>query len=56
MNKLVIDKKEYVVLPVENYHALQKQAALKTKPDQVLSIEEALAHSKELIRKWAAGK
>ena len=56
MNKLVIDKKAYIVLPEESFHALQKQAALKTKPEKVLSLDEARARSKKLIRKWAAGK
>jgi hypothetical protein len=56
MNTLVIDNKSYVVLSVENYEALQKKAALKTRPEKLLSIEEARAHSKKLIRKWAAEK
>jgi hypothetical protein len=41
---------------MESYEALQKKAALKTKPEKVLSIEEARLHSKKLIRKWAKGK
>jgi hypothetical protein len=53
MNVLVIDHKSYVVLPVKNYEALQKKAALKTRPEKTLSIEEARAHSKKLIKKWA---
>jgi PHD/YefM family antitoxin component YafN of YafNO toxin-antitoxin module len=56
MNTLVIDNKSYVVLSVENYEALQKKAALKTRPEKLLSIEEARAHSKKLIRKWATEK
>lgn len=56
MNMLVIDNKSYVVLPKESYEALQKKAALKTKPEKVLSIEEARLHSKKLIRKWANAK
>jgi hypothetical protein len=56
MNTLVIDNKSYVVLSVENYEALQKKAALKTRPEKLLSVEEARAHSKKLIRKWAAEK
>jgi hypothetical protein len=56
MNTLVIDNKSYVVLPQESYEALQKKAALKTRPEKVLSIEEARAHSKKLIRKWAGVK
>jgi hypothetical protein len=56
MNLLVIDNKSYVVVPVESYQALQKKAALKTKPEKLLSIEEAREHSKKLIRKWAGDK
>ncbi len=56
MNTLVIDNKSYVVLPEESYHALQKKAALKTRPEKVLTVEEARRHSKKLIRKWAAEK
>jgi hypothetical protein len=56
MNTVVIENKSYVVVPLESYQALQKKAALKTRPEQLLSIEEARAHSKKLIRKWAGGK
>ena len=56
MTQIVIDKKKYVLLPEKEYHALQKKAALKTKPEKLLSIEEARAYSKKLIRKWAAKK
>ena len=56
MTEIVIDKKKYVLNPEKDYKALQKKAALKTKPEKVLTIEEARAHSKKLIRKWAAEK
>jgi hypothetical protein len=56
MNIIVIENKSYVVVPVENYEELQKKAALKTRPEKLLSVEEARAHSKKLIRKWAAEK
>jgi hypothetical protein len=56
MNKLVIDNKSYVVIPTKSYQALQKKAALKTRPEKTLSIEEARAYSKKLIRKWATAK
>jgi hypothetical protein len=56
MTQIVIDKKKYVLVPEKEYLALQKKAALKTKPEKLLSIEEARAHSKKLIRKWAAEK
>ena len=54
MTEIVIDKKKYVLVPEKEYHALQKKAALKTKPQKLLTIEQAKAHSKKLIRKWAA--
>jgi len=56
MNSIIIDNKSYIVLPVKSYEALQKKAALKTRPEKILSVEEARAHSKKLIRKWAAEK
>jgi hypothetical protein len=56
MNKLVIDNKSYVVIPAKIYQALQKKAALKTRPEKTFSIEEARAYSKKLIRKWATAK
>lgn len=56
MTTLVIENKTYVVVPTENYQALQKKAALKTKPEKTLTIKEARAHSKKLIRKWASEK
>ena len=56
MNTLVIDNKSYIVLPVKSYEALQKKAALKARLEKVLSIEEARAHSKKLIKKWAGTK
>lgn len=43
-----------MLVPQKEYQALQKKAALKTKPHKVLSIEQARAYSKKLIRKWAA--
>ena len=56
MNTLVIDNKSYVVVPAENYKALQKKAALKSKPEKTLTLKEARAYSKKLIRKWANEK
>ena len=56
MNTLVIDNKTYVVVTTENYPALQKKAALKSRPEKTLTIKEARIHSKKLIRKWAGGK
>jgi hypothetical protein len=56
MTQIVIDKKKYVLLPEKEYNALQKKASLKTRPEKLLSIEEARMHSKKMIAKWAAGK
>jgi hypothetical protein len=56
MTEIVIDKKKYVLVPEKEYHALQKKAALKTKPEKLLSLEQGRAYSKKLIRKWAAEK
>lgn len=56
MTQIVIDKKKYVLLPEKEYLELQKKAALKTKPQKLLSVEEARAYSKKLINKWASEK
>jgi hypothetical protein len=56
MTQIVIDKKKYVLIPEKEYQALQKKAALKTRPEKTYTVEEARAYSKKLIRKWAAGK
>ena len=56
MTQIVIDKKKYVIVPQKEFTALQKKAALKTKPEKLLSIESARAYSKNLIRKWATEK
>ena len=56
MTRIVIDKKKYVLIPEKEYHALQKKAALKTRPEKLLTVEEARAFSKKLIRKWATEK
>jgi hypothetical protein len=56
MTEILIDKKKYVLIPEKDYLALQKKAALKSKPVKIFTIEEARAYSKKLIRKWAAEK
>ncbi len=53
MNTLVIDNKSYVVLSEENYEALQRKAALKARPEKVLSLTEAKKYSKKLIKEWS---
>ena len=52
MTEILIEKKKYILLPEKDYKALQKQASLKSKPEKLLSLEEARAYSKKLIRKW----
>ena len=54
MNNIEIDKKRYINLPKDEYTALVKKAALKTKSEKLLSVEAARAYSKKLITKWAA--
>ncbi len=56
MTEIVIDKKKYILIPEKNYQLLQKQAALKTKPEKTFTVEQARAYSKKMIRKWAAEK
>lgn len=56
MTHLTIENKKYVLIPEENYQALQKVAALKNHPEKTFSINEARAHSKKLIEKWATEK
>jgi len=56
MTQIVIDKKKYVLVPEKEYQALQKKAALKTRPEKLLSVEQARNYSKKLIQKWAAEK
>lgn len=56
MTPLTIDNNKYVPVPEESYLELQRQAALKWKPEKVFSVDEARAYSKKFIRKWASEK
>jgi hypothetical protein len=56
MDEVVINKKKYVLLPLKEYKFLQKRAALKAKPEEVLSLKEARTYTRELIRAWAKEK
>ena len=56
MNVITIEGKFYVVLPENSYHAVQKAAALKASMQKTLTIEEARARSKRLIKIWASEK
>ncbi|MEK6781740.1 MAG: hypothetical protein AABY93_08535 [Bacteroidota bacterium] len=56
MTELIVNKRKFIILPRKEYDSLQKKAALKTKPEKTLSLGEARAYSKTLIRKWAKEK
>lgn len=56
MTEITIDKKKYVLLPEKDFKALQKKASGKNKPEKLLSLEEARAYSKKLIRQWHTEK
>lgn len=56
MTEVVIEKKRYVLIPEKNYKALQKKAALKSKPEKTFTLEQARTYSKKMIRKWAEEK
>ena len=49
MTEIKIENKKYVLLPKENYQALQKKAALKSKGEQTFTLAEARSYSKRLI-------
>ena len=50
MTLITIEKKKYVLVPEKDYQALQKKAALKSKPEKIFDVEEARAYSKKLIK------
>ncbi len=56
MTEIVIDRKKYILILEKNYLALQKKAALRSKPERLFTVEEARAYSKKMIGKWAAEK
>ena len=56
MTEIVIDKKKYFLVEEKAYRLLQRKAALKTKPEKLLTIGEARQFSKKLIHKWAIEK
>ena len=56
MTHLTIDNKKYVLMPEQDYQELQRNAALKWKPEKTFTVDEARSHSKRLIRKWASEK
>ncbi|MCF2488750.1 hypothetical protein [Dyadobacter sp. CY347] len=56
MRELIIDDKKFVAIPEENFKELQKNAALKWKPEKTFTVEEARVYSKKLINEWASEK
>jgi hypothetical protein len=56
VTELKIEDKKYILLPKENYHALQKRASLKSKNESIFTIEEARSYSKRLVHKRAKEK
>jgi hypothetical protein len=53
---LVIENKEYVVLPRKEYEDLRTKAALKAVGTKKLSLVDGKKLVYELIDKWAKGK
>lgn len=56
MTRIKIENKKYILLTEEKYHALQKKAALKSKEEPTMTIDEARAYSKKLIHRWSKEK
>lgn len=56
MDEIIIEKKKYVILPKDDYEALRKRAVKKYKPEKGLTVSEARAQTKKLIRQWAGVK
>jgi hypothetical protein len=56
MSTLIIDKKEYVVVPKKEYESLLAKAASKTKPARKLNLKEGKRLAYQLIDTWAKEK
>jgi hypothetical protein len=56
MTQIIIGKKKYFLIPEREYLRMQKKAALKSRPEKTLTISEARAYSRKLIRQWAKEK
>lgn len=56
MTEITIEKKKYILISEKEYQQLQKKAALKTKPEDILTLKQAREYSKMLIHKWAKEK
>ncbi|WP_255070859.1 hypothetical protein [Lacihabitans sp. LS3-19] len=56
VSEVIIDDKKYVLMPKEEYLALQKSDLHKKFEGRLFSIEEARKKSEELILEWAKQK
>ncbi len=55
-SQVIIDDKNYMILPNEQYKSLKVKAPPPLNRKSLLTIEEAKTYSKELINKWASEK
>lgn len=49
VSEVIIDDKKYVLMPIEEYHALQKTELHKKFEGRLFSMDEARKKSEELI-------
>ncbi len=56
MTKIIIDKKNYVLISEKEYQDLQLIAAQKSKPAKKLSLSAGKKHAYKLIDQWVKGK
>ncbi len=56
VSEVIIDDKKYVLMPIEEYHALQKTELHKKFEGRLFSMDEARKKSEELILEWAKQK
>jgi hypothetical protein len=56
VSEVIIDDKKYVIIPKEEYVALQKTDFQEKFKGRLFSIEEARKKSEELILEWAKQK
>jgi hypothetical protein len=52
-SEVIINKKKYVIIPIEKYESLTKKQVVKKYDGSLLSIDEARARTKARIEKWA---
>lgn len=50
---IVIDKKKYVLISIEEYEKLQLKAVLNSKTPKLLSFKDAKIYSKSLVKSWS---